>query len=67
MRLDLDLKTRLLKVALQKGAAFDAGDLTGLSSVEHGPLKLGIEEGGKRRAVLAGERGHDFMSLERKR
>jgi len=67
MRLDLDLKTRLLKVALQKGAAFDAGDLTGLNSVEHGPLKLGIEEGGKRRAVLAGERGHDFMSLERKR
>ena len=67
IRLDLDLKTRLLKVALQKGAAFDAGDLAGLSSVEHGPLKLGIEEGGKRRAVLAGERGHDFMSLERKR
>jgi hypothetical protein len=67
MRLDLDLKTRLLKVALQKGAAFDAGDLAGFSSVEHGPLKLGIEEGGKRRAVLAGERGHDFMSLERTR
>ena len=67
MRLDLDLKTQLLKAALQRGAAFDAGDLAGLASVADGPLKLGATEDGKRRAILAGERGHYFMSLERKR
>jgi hypothetical protein len=67
MRLDLDLKTQLLKAALQRGAAFDAGDLAGLASVADGPLKLGATEDGKRRAILAGERGHYFMSLERTR
>jgi hypothetical protein len=67
VRLDLDLKIQLLKVALQRGAAFDAGDLAGLASVADGPLKLGVTEDGKRRAILAGERGHYFMSLERKR
>jgi hypothetical protein len=67
VRLDLDLKTRLHKAALQRGAAFDAGDLAGLASVADGPLKLGVTEDGERRAILAGERGHYFMSLERKR
>jgi hypothetical protein len=67
MRLDLDLKTQLLKAALQRGAAFSANDLAGLASVADGPLKLGVTEDGKRRAILAGERGHYFMSLERKR
>jgi len=67
MRLDLDLKTQLLKAALQRGAAFDASDLAGLASVADGPLKLRVTEDGKRRAILAGERGQYFMSLERKR
>jgi len=65
IRLDLDLKTRLLKVALQKGAAFDAGDLAGLSSVEHGPLKLGIEEYSQRQAIKAGNQDDCFLTLGR--
>jgi hypothetical protein len=66
-RLDLDLKIQLLKVALQRGAAFDASDLVGLAAVSDGPLKLGVTEEGKRRAIVAGKYGRYFMSLERTR
>lgn len=66
-RLDLDLKIQLLKVALQRGAAFDASDLVGMAAVSDGPLKLGVAEEGKRRAIVAGEYKRYFMSLERTR
>ncbi len=64
-RLDLDLKTQLLKVALRKGAAFDATDLVGLSSAQHGPLKLGINEYSQRQAVMFGNQGDCFLTLGR--
>jgi hypothetical protein len=65
MRLDLDLKTQLLKVALRKGAAFDATDLVGLSSAQHGPLKLGINEYSQRQAIKFGNQGDCFLTLGR--
>ena len=66
-RLDLDLKTQLLKVALRRGAALDATDLVGLSSVNHGPLKLGIDETSQRQAIKGGDRDECFLPLGRRR
>jgi hypothetical protein len=66
-RLDLDLKTQLLKVALRRGAAFDATDLVGLNSAQHGPLKLGIDETSQRQAIKGGDRDECFLPLGRRR
>lgn len=65
MRLDLDLKTQLLKVALRRGAGFEATDLVGLSSAEHGPLKLGVDETSQRQAIKAGNQDGCFLTLGR--
>lgn len=60
-RLDYELRTRLLKSALQRGAAFSEQDLAGLSDAAGKPLRLGTSEEGNRKAIKAGTDVDDFL------
>jgi hypothetical protein len=60
-RLDLELRSRLLKSALQRGAAFGEQDLAGLSDASDRPLRLGTSEEGNLKAIKAG--ADDFLVI----
>lgn len=46
-RLDMELKSKLLILVMQKGAAFDENSLAGLKSADGSALRLGTYEGNK--------------------
>ncbi|MCX8530502.1 MAG: hypothetical protein ORN27_10640, partial [Rhodoluna sp.] len=61
-RLDLDLKAKLLVVAMQKGSSFDEKCLANLTTAEGKALRLGTHEGCK--AILTAD-GQPFLTIGR--
>ncbi len=61
-RLDLELKAKLLSVAMQKGVSFDMMDLANLTTAEGRALRLGTHEGCK--TILTAD-GKPFLAIGR--
>lgn len=61
-RLDLELRARLLSLAMRKGAAFDATDLAGVTTADGKPLRLGTYEQSGRKAILT-DKGDNFLII----
>jgi hypothetical protein len=59
-RLDLELKAKLLLVAMQKGSSFDEACLANLTTAEGKTLRLGTHEGCK--AILTAD-GQPFLTI----
>jgi hypothetical protein len=59
-RLDMELKSRLLTLVMQKGAAFDESCLAGLKAANGSALRLGTHEGNK--AVFS-TASHPFLII----
>ena len=59
-RLDLELKAKLLIVAMQKGSSFDEACLANLTTAEGKALRLGTHEGCK--AILTAD-GQPFLTI----
>jgi hypothetical protein len=61
-RLNLVNSAKLLEILMQKGAAFDATDLAGVTTADGKPLRLGTYEGNK---AVVGDDGRLFLTLGR--
>jgi len=61
-RLNLVNSAKLLEILMQKGTAFDATDLAGVTTADGKPLRLGTYEGNK---AVVGDDGRLFLTLGR--
>lgn len=59
--LDLQLRAKLLSVAMRKGEDFGETDLTGVTTADGKPLRLGTSREKNRKAILVGD--EDFLAI----